>query len=236
MLGLSTRDLENVLDTVNCLQLAAHRILLATNTEFRLFQAFSDWLRYEIDTQVADPSSSENAEKDANIDHARTLEYIQGPMTQSQLYELFNLSGHKDASIQWDLAAEGRSLFELYKKEYKNTNSDGSTVKHLPGLEELIQHLDSQCEIVFSKIAETQRRSVRFGGQVAIGAGTPACMDMTILSEVGLRAIANTEILTNAISPKTSEPPNSFITYVVLGPRNKQSDGEMCETYGLTAG
>ena len=184
MLGLSTRDLDNVLDTVNCLQLIAHRILIAANTEFRQFQAFSEWLRQEIDTQAADLGSSDNTEKDTSIDHARTLEYIQGPMTQSQLVRLFNMRSPEDAGLQWELAAEGRSLFELYKKEYKSTASDGVPAKQLPGLDEMINHLDSQCEIIFSKIAETQRRNVRFGDPIAIGSGIPTCMDMTTLSEV----------------------------------------------------
>ena len=183
-LGLSTRDLENVLDTVDCLQLVAHRILITAGLELRQFQAFSSWLRQEIDAQATDPSSSESSEKDVNIDYASALDYIRGPMMQSQLMVLLNLSGHEDTNLQWDLVSEGRSLFELYKRELKSTSHGEHPAKRIPGLNPLVKHLTTQCDTVFSKIAETQRRYVRFSGPVAIGAGMPACMDMTTLVEV----------------------------------------------------
>lgn len=183
-LGLSTQELDSILDTVFCLQLVAHRTVIAAGSELRQFQAFSGWLRQEIDTQATDPGSSETIEKDINVDHANTLAYIEGPMMQSKLIGLFNLRDEGDTSSQWDLAAEGRSLFELYKKEYNsNVNGDPST-KRLPGLEALVTHLDAQCEAVFNRIAETQRRNVRFGNPAPVGEGTPTCKDMMTMVEV----------------------------------------------------
>ncbi len=183
-LGLATQELDNMIDTVNCLQLVAHRILIATGSELRQFQEFSAWLRQEIDTQANDQRSLEPPERDTNIDHVSILEYIQGPMTQSQLINLFNLRGEGDASLQWDLAAEGRSLFELYKREYRNNSDGDSYAKRLPGLDALVKHLNAQCETVFSRIAETQRRNVRFGSPIDVGVGIPECMDMATLVEV----------------------------------------------------
>jgi len=185
-LGLSTQELDNMLDTVNCLQLVTHRILITAGTELRQFQAFSGWLRQEIDSQSTDASSSETTEKDINVDHASTLEYIHGPMLQSGLIEFLYMEQQEEYPLQWKLAAEGRSLLELYKQEHKNTIKGRPSGKRLPGLDALIGHLNIQCETVFNRIAETQRRNVRFGAPVSLGVGLPLCMDMRTLVEVAV--------------------------------------------------
>ena len=184
MLGLSTQDLDSVLDTVYCLQLVGHRILIASGLELRQFQAFSAWLRQEIDNQSTDAGNADSPEKDTNVDHASTLEYIQGAMTQSELTRFFDLEGDGAHSLRWDLKAEERSLFELYKRELKVESKEGATTKRLPALDALLNHLDDQCSAIFSSITETQKRNVRFGSPTFLGVGTPACMDMRMLIEV----------------------------------------------------
>lgn len=189
ILGLSTQGLDDILDTTNCLQLLAHYILLSTGSELRQFLAFSTWLRQEIETQSRDTvsaSTHEPNEKDVNIDHASTLEYIQGAMSKSRLNEYFNAQVQSNKKSQWDLAAQGRSLFELYKRELNDLSANVPVEKQLPGLDALIAHLDARCKIVFARIAETQRRNVRFGSVISLGNGIPACMDMRMLVEVGL--------------------------------------------------
>ncbi|KAL6720420.1 hypothetical protein ACLMJK_002342 [Lecanora helva] len=222
MLGLSTLNLDNILDTVNCLQLVAHRILKTACSEIRQFQAFSEWLRQEIESQAADHNSSDITEKDTNIDYANTLEYIQGPMMHSHLITLFNLRSEEKSSSQWDLASEGRSLFELYKREYTEPVNNEHRAKHLPGLDALVKHLDTQCETVFERIAETQRRNVRFAGPVSVGAGTPACMDLTTLVEVSVLAKHATEAAVDIHKSKGCETKRFLVTYVALGPRANQ--------------
>ena len=191
-LGLSTEELDNLLDTVSCLQLAAHRILITVGLEFRQFQDFSAWLHLEIETQASDPESAETSEKTANINHASTLEYIQGPMMRSQLELLFNLQGQREANPRWNLAAEGRSLFELYKRESKNIQKEDLQANHLPGLDALVEHLSTQCDTVFGRIAETQRRNVRFGSPVAVGLGLSECMELKVSHEVKYSTVACT--------------------------------------------
>ena len=186
-LGLSTQELDNILDSVNCLQFLAHRILIATCSELRQFSAFSTWLRQEIDTQAADstsPSAQDAVEKDGLIDHARTLEYIGGAMMQSQLIGFFNMQPQLDKRLKWDLAAEGRSLYELYKRELNEFSQGTKSDKQLPGLDALIAHLDAQCNLVSGRIAETQRRNVRFGAPIYLGNWVPVCKDMRMVNEV----------------------------------------------------
>lgn len=199
-LGLSTQEFDNVLDTLNCLQLMAHQILITSGSELRQFLAFSAWLRQEMDLQACDASVAESAEKDVNVDHASTLEYIQGAMTHSQLNSFFNLEAHAEETPPWDLAAEGRSLFELYKRGLQD-----SCASRLPTLDALMKHLNTQCNAIFNGIAETQRRSVRFGAPVYLQKGVPSCMDMRMLHE-------------------HVEEKEDFVLYVVLGPVTHQSE------------
>ena len=183
-LGLSTLEFDNVLDTVNCLQLMAHQILITSGSELRQFLAFSAWLRDAIDTQASDASVAESAEKDIDVDYAGTLDYIQGAMTQSQLFSFFNLEPRAEEKTPWDLAAEGRSLFELYRQGLQDANTRDSSTRKLPTLNALMKHLDTQCNAIFIRIAEMQRRSVRFGAPVYLQQGVPSCADMTMFPEV----------------------------------------------------
>lgn len=184
-LGLSTQDLDQVIDTVNCLQLLAHHILIASGAELRQFLAFSAWLRREIDTQATDSSSQDSSDRDTDIDYTSTLDYIQGAMMQSRLYDFFDLQEAAEHVPQWDLDANGRSLFDLYRQELKSKSMETPTDKRLPCLDVLVKHLDNQCNSIFSRVAETQRRNVNFGSPIFLGSGIPKCMDARMLIEVG---------------------------------------------------
>lgn len=183
-LGLSTQEFDNVLDTVSCLQLMVHQILKISGSELRQFVAFSAWLRQEIDIQASDASVADSTAKDISVDHASTLEYIQGAMMQSQLARFFNSEVRAEEKPPWALAVEGRSLFELYKRELQNASREDSSARRIPALDVLMKHLDDQCDTIFNGIAETQRRNVRFGTPIYLQKDIPSCMDMRMLREV----------------------------------------------------
>ena len=187
VLGLSTQELDNILDTVYCLQLLAHHILICAGSELRQFAAFSAWLRQEVEVQSVDAASSsshEAAEKDLHINHTSTLEYIQGAMTQSQLINYLNVQSQGDQTSQWDLSVERRALYEVYKRELKDLGNGIMPSKQPPGLEQLTTRLDTQSNLVFARIAETQRRNVRFGTPIPLGTEVPTCVDMRMVIEV----------------------------------------------------
>lgn len=186
-LGLSTPELDALMSTVNSLQLLAHQIMIVANAELRQFAAFSVWLRHEIEVQSTDAASvslNETIENDVNIDHISTLDYLQGPMSRSRLAGLLNIPMAHDDRPKWDLASEGNSLYDLYKKEMKLANDGASAGRQIPGLSALIVHLGAQCNKVFSRIAETQRRHVRFGTPIPLGQGIPTSLDMRMVMEV----------------------------------------------------
>lgn len=186
--GLSTQELDSILDTSSCLQLLAHHTLKIAMSELHQFRAFSAWLHQEIEVQSIDRESDatrETSEGDTTIDYGSTLEYIQGAMNKSRLFNLFNMAEPGEQRSHWDLAVEGRSLYDLYRREFESTSKSDTPEKQLPGLDALIIHLDRQCNAVFSGIAETQRRNVRFGTSVNLGLGVPHRIDMRMLLEVG---------------------------------------------------
>lgn len=173
-----------MLDTVGCLQLLTHHVLIIASSELNQFIAFSAWLHQEIEIQSTERSVSttpEASERDSHIDHVSALEYIHGAMKESRLVELFNVADHTDRKPQWDLAAEERSLYELYKRELRLTNPSGT---HLPGLDSLLAYLDKQCNSIFQGIAESQKRNVRFGPSVYLGLGNVDCVDTRLLIQV----------------------------------------------------
>lgn len=169
-LGLSAQVLTNVMDTINCLNLMGHNILIYTGIEFQQFTAFSLWLRHEIDTQAADPNSTsaeEQAEKDTMVDHAKVLAYIQGPMTKSRLVEILQTPDHDDQS-ELGLDADGTSLYEAFRKQVKKYNEGTHMEQNLPRLGDLFGHLSKQCEVIFNAISQTQKRNVMYGTPLLI--------------------------------------------------------------------
>ena len=185
--GLSRHELDDVLDTVNCLQLLSHNVLISASSELRQFVAFSAWLRQEIDIQATDPTSAsaeETAEKDSMLDHTEILDYIQGAMLQSRLVELFNIQSSDDKRPQQDLASEGRLIYQAYKKEVKAYSQGKLPEKKLPGLDSLTARLDTQCSVLFNRIAETQRRQVRVGSPTLLQEGCSKHVDMRMVVEV----------------------------------------------------
>ncbi|KAL8678917.1 MAG: hypothetical protein Q9186_004774 [Xanthomendoza sp. 1 TL-2023] len=184
-LGLSTLELDNMLDSIKCLQLLAHQLLKYAVSELQQFGAFSMWLRHEIEKQAAEPnlaSAQEIAEKDMGFDHTSILEYIQGAMTHSQM--LTYTGNATDDGRGWNLDVDGGLLFEMYKNDMDDVPSGQRSQRQLPGLGGLIDHLLRQSNIIFERISETQRRNIQVGVPISLGAGNPACADIRMVDEV----------------------------------------------------
>ena len=186
-LGLFAPDLEQIFDTLNCLQLLAHEALISAGVELRQFGAFAHWIRQEIENQSTDPLSlaaSEAAEKDIVFDYPQILEYVQGAMLRSDFFDLFDLLPPGDKRPASEIHDDSGSIYPRYKKQVK-ARKDASSGKHrLSGLAALLSRLERQCQVVSGKIAETQKRKVRFGDLVQLMEGECACFDARMLSTV----------------------------------------------------
>lgn len=176
ILGLESRDLQEVVETLDCLHLLSHSVLTKTTRELHQFMEFARWLRHEIDIQTAEPMSQtleELLEKSDLIDHATTLEYIEGALTNSSLRRYISSTpgtGTTAADSQKRVSdGEKLSFYQTFKntlsaeeneKPGDSNNKTESSGPALPQLNDLIARLESQCDKVFGKIALTQRRSI----------------------------------------------------------------------------
>lgn len=170
ILGLEVRSLKDIMETVDCLNLLSHRVLIHSGREVREFAAFSRWLRHEIDLQGTDPLSAtmeELIEKSDTIDYSQSLSYIQGAMTRSALEDYIQApakhsSPPPPSPDRWDTRADS-SFYETYKRLlqlHDQKKDKGTSEVALPLFSDLTTRLGSQCEKVFARIAETQRRGI----------------------------------------------------------------------------
>ncbi|KAI9753556.1 MAG: hypothetical protein M4579_005098 [Chaenotheca gracillima] len=164
-LGLDTPDLNQVMDAINSLNLVAHNILKIASQELAQFGAFSTWLRHEIDTQAGDPESTDDdpEETDMQIQHFKVLDYIQGALTGSPLKTLL--------AVDIVDSDSGDMQYENIKRLLGSHNTETPKDSKLPSLETLNRHFFNQSKVVFSKIAEAQRRHVRVGEPVILDIG-----------------------------------------------------------------
>lgn len=175
ILGLETRDLQSIVETVDCLHLLSHKILTHSGRELHAFLEFARWMRHEIDMQAAEPMSQtleELMEKSDMIDHSTTLEYIQGALTRSALRSyvptIVSMPGvivAAPASTKWTPSGQEGSFYDAYRKalaiqEQQDIVSGDGPALDLPKLDDLTGRLSFQCERVFGQIALTQRRGI----------------------------------------------------------------------------
>lgn len=163
----------------------AHHLLNWAGIESRQFVAFAHWLRYEILVQSAETGSSaaDPSEKDAEVDYAKVLIYIRGPLMNSQLAH-FLTDGFPQPTT---LPKDGSPIYEAFKENVAKLKTGASLDGEVFGMSELTSHLRHQCEVVFKEIAEAQKRNVSFGTTFQLGLERDvSVMDMKMLFEASL--------------------------------------------------
>ncbi|KAL4913499.1 anaphase-promoting complex, cyclosome, subunit 4-domain-containing protein [Aspergillus aurantiobrunneus] len=181
VLGLETSGLNAIVETLDCLHLLAHHIIINTNEELTQFHAFSRWLRHQIDLLSAEPMSQtleELMEKTDLVEYPLTLKYIRGALTKSPLRNFIQqlpmmgfarppaLSEDKWAPTKGD----NRSFYDMFKKllEQQSRAADDAEPVELPKINDLTRRLGLQFEKLFSQIAVTQRRGILHRSPVAL--------------------------------------------------------------------
>lgn len=174
VLGLETTDLNAIVETLDCLHLLGHHILINANEELTQFNAFSRWLRHEIDMQSAEPMSQtleELMEKTDMVEYPQTLKYIRGALTKSALRNFIRqlpMMGvprppvPPDASQKWAQVGQGRSFYDTFKSllgQQSHASSEADAVAP-PKMNDLTKLLGLQFDKVFGQIALTQRRGI----------------------------------------------------------------------------
>ncbi|RAL05167.1 putative anaphase-promoting complex component Cut20/Apc4 [Aspergillus ibericus CBS 121593] len=171
VLGLETSDLTAIVETLDCLHLLSHHILIHANEELAQFNSFSRWLRHEIDMQSAEPMSQtleELMEKTDMVEYPQTLKYIRGALTKSKLRNFIQqlpMMGMprlpSTASDKWAPTGYDRSFYDTFRKLLEQSDgSDDANPVELPKMNDLTKRLGLQFERVFGQIASTQRRGI----------------------------------------------------------------------------
>lgn len=198
VLGLETSDLNAIVETMDCLQLLSHQILIHSNDEMCEFESFSKWLRHEIDMQTAEPMSQtleELMEKSDMVEHPQALKYIRGALTKSTLRHYIQqlpMMGlprpTSSAADKWAPTGHDRSFYDTFKKllEKQNQNAGDADPVKLPKINDLTNRLKLQFDKVFGQIALTQRRGILHRSPLSLD---PDCdqnvIDLTMRYEVG---------------------------------------------------
>ena len=185
-LGLETTQFDRIFDTLDCLQLLAHTLLLHANAELQQVIAFSAWLRHEIEIQGAGEASNgaDHLEKDTVLDYPKILDYVQGALQASPLVDMFDMHTSMDGKRDWDILNEPGMIYLSYKAELRRRKDGKPSTRHAPGLPALTARLGQQCNAIFGRMAEMQKRKVRVGKPVKLEDRVPEHFDSRMLISV----------------------------------------------------
>jgi len=171
-IGFTAAQITRLMDIVSSLTVVAHKILLSVMDELEHFTAFSGWLRLEIDKQASSTLGDELTEKEATMDNAKVLTYIQRYLVSSPLELYFGEVTREDYAKNQELVEDGASLLEMLDKQLKRQEAGQAYMKALPHIDFLVNYLISRANIVFRDIAEAEKRSVRFGQPTELSVGS----------------------------------------------------------------
>ncbi|KAK0736801.1 anaphase-promoting complex, cyclosome, subunit 4-domain-containing protein [Apiosordaria backusii] len=171
-IGFNASQITRLLDIVSCLTVIAHKILLNVMDELEYFTVFSTWLRLQIDQQASSSSASEElTEKEATMDHAKVLTYIQRYLTSSPLAMYFDQITKEDYIKDQEYAEDNPSLLQMLEKQLKRQESGQPYMRALPHVDFLVNYLTSRANKVFQNIAEAEKRGVLFGKDAVLSIG-----------------------------------------------------------------
>lgn len=179
-LDVSPKDLTNLLETIKCLQLLGHNILIYAGEERRQFKVFSKWLRHEIDVQAttSEPSPEEE-EKDPGIDYGMLLQYLSGGLTRSKLSPFLGRLSSASGEAKKDIGYEAvKKATELHKKQMVGEN-EALNVQSVYG------SLQRQAGEVFKQITAWQMSGCRIGGGLLLEDEEISTSEARMIHEVG---------------------------------------------------
>ncbi|OLN81792.1 Anaphase-promoting complex subunit 4 [Colletotrichum chlorophyti] len=183
-IGFSVAQINRAMDIVSCLTMVGHKILLNVVDELDLFNAFSTWVRFQIDRLGASSSATDElTEKEATMENSKVLVYIQRYLTESPMSIYLDDVSKGDYSADWERAESGTSMLDELDTQLKRREAGQAYWKAIPNLGFLVDYFTSRANGIFKDIAEAQKRSVRFGQPTKIRlAGKISNLDSTMCS------------------------------------------------------
>ncbi|KZL83781.1 anaphase-promoting complex component cut20 apc4 [Colletotrichum incanum] len=184
-IGFTVAQISRAMDIVSCLTLVGHKILLSVMEELDLFNAFSIWMRFQIDRLAAPSSASEElTEKEATMENSKVLVYVQRYLVESPIAVFLSEVPKEDYSANWERAESGASMLEELDTQLRRQEEGQAYLKAFPNVSFLVDCLTARANGVFKDIAEAQKRSVRFGQPTKIALNRKiASFDSTMCPE-----------------------------------------------------
>ncbi|KAL2024645.1 hypothetical protein VTK56DRAFT_6846 [Thermocarpiscus australiensis] len=170
-LGFDEAQIDKLVDVIACLILVAHKVLTTVMDELDHFAAFSAWLRLEIEKQGSSSASEELTEKEAMMDNAKVLAYIQHYLLANPLARYFDEVPKDEVHRDQELVEQSPSLLELLSRELQEQEAGRPHMKALTRIDFLVSYLSSKADTVFRGVAEAEAQSVRFGQATGLSIG-----------------------------------------------------------------
>ena len=185
-LGLDMQQLDQLFDTMDCLQLLAHTILVHASAELQQALAFSTWLRYELEAQTSGANSpgADASDKNAFLDYSKILDYIQGPLRNSPLFAMLDMPLLSDDAHDWSIRDEEEMIYPRFKAEVREGKWGEKGERQKPGIHSLLARLEQSCKMIFTRMAQTQRRNVRAGEAIILEDRLPDYYDARMTATV----------------------------------------------------
>ncbi|KAH7243294.1 anaphase-promoting complex, cyclosome, subunit 4-domain-containing protein [Fusarium redolens] len=171
-IGFTLQQTSRLMDIVQCLQLIGHKVLINVMDELDSFAAFSTWLRFQIDRLASSSSASEELTgKEATMDIAKVLSYIENYLIDSPLRLFFDEMTREDYEADWAHIEGGPTLLHVLDQALVKWENGQPSMKALPRVEFLVSYATTWANRTFNGIAEAKKRSVRLGNPIRLSAG-----------------------------------------------------------------
>ncbi|KAF2815774.1 uncharacterized protein BDZ99DRAFT_505466 [Mytilinidion resinicola] len=172
-----------ILDSIRSVRFLAHSVLIATGDEKRQFAAFSRWLRWEIDVRGAEGSREESdGERDPDIDYSLLLEYLQGPLRQSDVAPYLR-PGTELAALASPPTTASEIGYDDTRKAVQAAKEGKVYKEEALSLELANERLKKVCGRLFEMIGKWQAESTGLGTGVVLEEGESRGADLRMVFE-----------------------------------------------------
>ncbi|KHO00818.1 WD40 repeat-like-containing domain protein [Metarhizium album ARSEF 1941] len=173
-IGYSVTQISRLLDIIGCLSLVGHKILSNVMDELEHFNAFSTWLRFQIDRLASSSTAADElTEKEATLDTSKVLTYIERYLTSSPLHVYFDEVSQQDWRADLAHLEDGVGLLSILDAQLRKQESGQASRRALQHVGFLVSYVTTCSNQLFKDMAEATKRSVRFGRAVRLSIGQP---------------------------------------------------------------
>lgn len=166
--GFTNTEITRLVDILSALNLICHRVLLITMEELELFRMFSSWVRLTIDRVSSTTVPEDLMEKEALLDPAKILRYIEKYLISSPMAIHFTKVPRDTWDEDWERMQDSSGVLDELDKQLKHHEAGVPYMKGLTQMAFVVDFLTTKATDVFKNIAEAEKRSVRFGQAVKL--------------------------------------------------------------------